>query len=158
MNQPTDKPGATVEAVPVNRPDPPKREMSRLRRFVLGIVSMLLGLLLSFVILEFGLSAFYYSNTEEIERYTFDSELGWRFKPGSYVIKPPQSLFKYTISINSLGMRNAELGPRTEGTKRIIVLGDSFTFGENVRDDALFSTRLQRGLNNSAPAGSPKYV
>ena len=117
----------------------------------------MVGLFLSFVILEFGLAAFYYSNGVEIERYVFDSELGWRFKPGQYVIKPPQSLLKHTISINSLGLRHRELGPRVEGTKRIIVLGDSFTFGENVRDEALFSTQLERRLNGVPAAGGPRY-
>ncbi len=160
MNQPIDRSPVTVtapEPAPVDRVPAPQREISRLRRFVLGSVSVFLGLFLSFVILEFGLATFYYSNGEEIERYTFDKELGWRFKPGQYVIKPPGSLLKYKISINSLGLRYRELGPRPEGTKRIIVLGDSFTFGENVRDEALFSTQLERRLNDRPAVSGLKY-
>jgi hypothetical protein len=159
MNRPNDRSSSTVavrEPLEANGSKKPERQMSRRRRFAIQAISVCLGLVMSFVVLEFGLAAFYYSNEAEIERYVFDDELGWRFRPGQYIIKPPQSLLKHTISINTLGLRHQELGTPTEGTKRIIVLGDSFTFGENVNDKALFSTQLENRLNSNSGAGT-KY-
>jgi lysophospholipase L1-like esterase len=121
---------------------------SRLRRFLVAATAIGLSVLVSFGILEFGLARFYYSNIDVLRQDEFDAELGWRLKPGQYRVKAPEAFSTYTVSINRFGIRNAELTPsRPVGTRRIIALGDSFTFGQGVDDETLFTTQLERRLN-----------
>ena len=125
-----------------------KPPASRLRRFLVAATAIGLSILVSFGILEFGLARFYYSNIDVLRQDEFDAELGWRLKPGQYRVKAPEAFSTYTVSINRFGIRNAELTPsRPVGTRRIVVLGDSFTFGQGVDDETLFTTQLERRLN-----------
>ena len=160
--------GADVDhrSRPADSKSTPPGQMSRLRRVLVAATAMGLSLVLALALLEFGLARFYYSNIDELRQDEFDEELGWRLKPGNYTIKAPQAFAKHTVFINHLGIRDPELAPSPPpGTQRIIVLGDSFTFGQAVSDEALFSTRLERSLNNRHPgvryevinAGVPGY-
>lgn len=58
--------------------------------------------------------------------------------------------WKSKIRKNSLGLRGREpASPRPEGVERVLVLGDSFTFGSGVIDDeAIFVSRLERSLSS----------
>ena len=59
------------------------------------------------------------------------------------------------VHINSFGLRSPEVAvPKPTGTVRILLLGDSFTFGMRVRDEETFGRRLEqrlRGTYGSAP-------
>jgi len=59
------------------------------------------------------------------------------------------------IHINSFGLRSPEVAvPKPPGTIRILLLGDSFTFGMGVRDEQTFARRLEerlQGAFGSAP-------
>jgi len=133
-----------------------------LKRILLSSVSALIGL----VVIEFTLSTFFYSNVERVNDKEWDPELGWRLKPGTYSIKAPESISRHAIYINSLGLRNKEVGlQKPEGKRRVLVLGDSFTFGVIAREEQLFTSLLERKLNDgSSPdayevlnAGVPGY-
>ncbi len=51
------------------------------------------------------------------------------------------------VHINSFGLRSPEVAvPKPAGTIRILLLGDSFTFGLRVKDDETFGRRLEEGL------------
>ncbi len=51
---------------------------------------------------------------------------------------------KVKITTNSLGLRNKEISfDKQPGIKRILILGDSYTFGVYVEDDETFSARLE---------------
>jgi len=125
------------------------REVPRIRRVLAGAIAIAVGVLLAFGLLEFGFARFYYTNTAELRQDEFDSELGWRLKPGAYTVKAPQSFMTYVVSINQLGLREAHTTPRapSSSVRRIVVLGDSFTFGQGVDDATLFTTQLERRLN-----------
>jgi hypothetical protein len=64
---------------------------------------------------------------------------GWALKPN---LRGPR------LNSNSRGVRGvAEHGDtKAPGTTRIVVLGDSFTFGEDVGDDETYSARLQQSM------------
>ncbi|KAA0253098.1 MAG: SGNH/GDSL hydrolase family protein [Acidobacteria bacterium] len=66
---------------------------------------------------------------------------GWRAKPLLRDFPMPGGK---TLSTNSRGMRGrAELAvPKPEGTRRLLVFGDSFTFGDEVADDETWAARL----------------
>ena len=51
------------------------------------------------------------------------------------------------VHINSFGLRSPEVAvPKPAGTIRILLLGDSFTFGLRVNDDETFGRRLEEDL------------
>lgn len=53
------------------------------------------------------------------------------------------------VSINSQGMRDFEYSTnKSDDTFRIIILGDSFTFGEGVAQDSNYPTLLEKKLNS----------
>ncbi len=55
--------------------------------------------------------------------------------------------FDTRVEISALGIRDREHGPRAEGTRRIVVLGDSYTFGWGVEAGERYVDRLEERLN-----------
>lgn len=70
-----------------------------------------------------------------------DERRGWRLKPNLSRIAMPDG---NTLSTNSIGLRGrAELAvPKPAGTRRVLLFGDSFTFGEEVSDEETYAHRL----------------
>lgn len=66
---------------------------------------------------------------------------GWRAKPLLRDFPMPDGK---TLSTNSRGMRGrAELAvPKAAGTRRVLLFGDSFTFGDEVSDEETWAARL----------------
>lgn len=60
--------------------------------------------------------------------------------------------FKHKVATNSLGLRGSKEveKQKPEGGYRILVIGDSMTFGWGVEDDETFSYVLERNLNAAA--------
>jgi hypothetical protein len=92
----------------------------------------------------------------EVMRYFFmtsDSVLHHRFIPGaSGRYKTPEFDVAYTI--NSLGLRDREISrAKAAGTRRILMLGDSFTEGDGVEYHETFSARLQGMIDTSRLSG-----
>ena len=145
---------------------PAARKKSRRRLWLERIFLASSSALIGIVVVEFTLSAFFYSDIERLNDKLFDEELGWRLVEGEYSVKAPESVSRHTIKVNSLGLRNGEieLEPR-EGIRRILVLGDSFTYGVIAGEDEVFTSVLERKLNaGSSPeayevlnAGVPGY-
>lgn len=81
------------------------------------------------------------TNPSYVER---DDELGWRYKPDSRA-HHASAEFDVDLRINASGFRGADwpAPARVEGAPRVLVLGDSFAFGWGVRDEEVFSARLQ---------------
>ena len=72
----------------------------------------------------------------------YDPDLGWRLTPG-WSGRHDHKEFSATYSINALGFRNdAPLQVRIPGNRLTLVVGDSFTFGLGVNDDATFVHHL----------------
>jgi len=79
--------------------------------------------------------------------YRPDKKLGWVLIPSSQAIdrKPCYSI---RIKINSMGLRDREVAlQKKKNTFRILVLGDSFTFGSGVENEETFPKYLERLLN-----------
>jgi hypothetical protein len=58
------------------------------------------------------------------------------------------------ITTNSLGLRGPELGPKPAGVRRVLALGDSFTFGHAVEAAETWPAVLEQLLN---ARGGPRY-
>ena len=52
---------------------------------------------------------------------------------------------------NSLRFRDEEFGPKRRGVRRVMVLGDSFTEGQGVKESDTYARVLERRLNETAP-------
>jgi lysophospholipase L1-like esterase len=72
------------------------------------------------------------------------------YKPGatfSHLYFDPDRKIEYRI--NALGLRGADISPeKPEGIQRILCLGDSFTFGEGVREEDAWPQQLARILGS----------
>ncbi len=80
-------------------------------------------------------------------RYLFDRTLGWRNIPGWKA-----TTFGKTLTINSRGFRGRECTlQKPAGTRRILVLGDSYAWGYGVDDGEIFTEVLQRQFNRVQP-------
>ena len=73
---------------------------------------------------------------------TYDRAKGWGLRPGRW------DFAGGTVSANSRGIRaRVEYPPgRRPGLRRVVVVGDSFTFGEGVGDEETYPARLQARL------------
>lgn len=56
--------------------------------------------------------------------------------------------FETHVRTNHFGMRDVEIGPPVPGRTRILVMGDSFAFGEGVEETEAFPKRLESLLNH----------
>lgn len=63
----------------------------------------------------------------------------WELRPGVHQERG------VTVSVNALGMRGAEVGPKSG--PRVLALGDSSIYGFGVADDEVFTSRLAASLD-----------
>jgi lysophospholipase L1-like esterase len=73
----------------------------------------------------------------------------WRFRPGA---RWKTSEGDHPVSINAYGLRDREVGPPRPGGFRILVLGDSVTFGHGVAIDDAFVRKLEARLEERGRA------
>ena len=81
--------------------------------------------------------------------YKYDRFLGWKNKPLSegYFTMPDSTTF---VKINSKGLRDKEYQyDKQRGVFRILVLGDSFTWGYGVELKEIFTERLENMLGKN---------
>jgi hypothetical protein len=79
--------------------------------------------------------------------YRPDGRLAFSLRPGWETVHATAS-FQVTVRTNALGLRGAALQRvKPPGSLRILVLGDSFTFGFGVEDRETFSARLEELLS-----------
>ncbi|MFQ5545282.1 MAG: hypothetical protein ACE5FE_04805, partial [Acidiferrobacterales bacterium] len=97
------------------------------RNFLLIVASVFVG----FIIMEVAARILdpIIAKPEMIQLYQKSPALGWELIPGSSGI----GVFDESYDISSAGFRDFEYPPRKrEGMYRIMVMGDSFTFGQGV--------------------------
>ena len=79
--------------------------------------------------------------------YKRDDYLGWRPQPNVRGVHNKERFFESTFSTNSQGLRGKEIPKeRRSDEVRVLLLGDSFTWGYGVNDDQTFAARLEQFL------------
>jgi len=128
-------------------------QRSRFRSIFFSILVVSLSLAFCFVVLEFLLGRILFANLDGNVDTQFDSDVGWMYVPGDYQIRADDSLIPHNIHINEYGLRGqVELAPDARGgsSRRILVLGDSFTFAKVVQDEEIYTSQLQSILNQDS--------
>ncbi len=72
-----------------------------------------------------------------------DSLLGWKMVANHF-----HYTYSHPVQINSLGLRDREVGPKKDNEYRILVLGDSHVYGQGVSNEQTFTNRLEQRLNS----------
>ena len=116
-----------------------------IRYCTLGIV-MLLGICIALVLLEFGSRLFYkqrYPPWQTEEDFQRDVDLIYSFKPNAVRCYITEEFEEYA-KINSLGLRGDEISDHKDYLKRIVIIGDSFTYGHGVSTEYSYPNQLER--------------
>src|SRR5215203_1450452 len=113
------------------------------------LVLVLVGIMLPLVLAEVGLrlaGAILPGDYQTVSFAEAHPEFGRRNRPGAGWKKTSE--YTSWIEVNSKGLRGAEIDySKPLGEKRILVVGDSFTFAEQVNQDETFTQRLEDRLN-----------
>lgn len=108
----------------------------------LVVVSVLVG----FGLLELGLRAFVPGTVAgSAARFELDPDLVYRLR-ASNVVSWSTAEFTETSRTNARGMRGPEVGVKRAGERRILAVGDSFTWGHGVQDDETYPAVLEAAL------------
>ncbi len=130
-----------------------KPKIGKVKKVVFYFLMFTLTSTFCFLVLEYGVARFYYSDVHGFPyHHVFDPLLGWRLKPGTYFAKSPHKLRKHRIYINKHGLRNRDIESGQKNvTRRIVILGDSFSFAEVTPEESIFPVQLEHMLNKSCP-------
>jgi lysophospholipase L1-like esterase len=91
-------------------------------------------------------STFAVIGCEFILRYAFRDVTTTAEARTYYIVR-----WEKTVRTNSLGYREREVSrAKPAGTNRIAVIGDSFTFGQGIREEERFSNLIEKRLNRLA--------
>ena len=118
------------------------------RRIVTNILIALVTVMIALVLLEVGFRLFAPQPSMAITVNEWDPVLGTRQRPGSRgYLKMPE--YEIDLVINSRGLRDREIPyAKAPGTKRILVLGGSYTCGYGVDSEETYPKVLERLLNS----------
>ena len=115
-------------------------------RVEIKIILILIGLIIDVLGAEFGLRIFYPQKTGSIE-FSYDPERGAIAVPNQCGRTDWPGVYFYRRCNNSLGLRGTKEYDFEKNSFRILLLGDSFTYGTGVNDDQTFASVLQKRLD-----------
>ena len=122
--------------------------MKIFKKISLRIAVIILGFVIGFVFIELGLRII---NPQPIKPmlFAFDPQLGFIHVPNQKGRRSHPGAFSYTYSNNSYGLRaNREYALEKTKDYRIIILGDSFTYGIGVDDNQTLPFQIEIDLLN----------
>jgi hypothetical protein len=127
---------------------PRRRRRVLLLRTAICLFSLLVALTTAEVVtrllegLDPGFNRYFFKLVDHGEKFVYDPDLGWRNAPEWSLDEP-----NLTITINSHGLRGPERAyAKPAGVRRILILGDSYTFGYGVNDDETYPAYLETKL------------
>jgi hypothetical protein len=121
------------------------------RNFLINLGLLLISSIFALVLSEAALRLLgwgpLYVSPEREQFWKYDSLLGWAHQPGQVGIFATQQ-FRTEVRINQTGLRDREHQyERSDDTKRILVLGDSFAWGYGVEESERFSQLMETALD-----------
>lgn len=107
--------------------------------------NILLLLLMAELASRFFITSWSSQWQDRSKTWIHDEQLGWFQRPNSQAnISHPQ--FKISVTTNSHGLRDKEYSLARTNKKRMLVLGDSFTWGYGVEAEQRFTDILEQRL------------
>lgn len=147
------QPARYTAPAPSARTPAPSRSRARTR--LLGVLALAIGSVAALVLAEIALRVLHLAPSDGISTATARefARVPGIFSPGQRVVDRSIPELAHTVSIDSLGYRGRDF-PRAKapGEVRLLLAGDSFTFGSYVGDDETLPVQLQRALGTSCPA------
>lgn len=119
------------------------KNMAKKKELLKNISLLLVTILILFLILEIILRIILPTPFNLVGLKTEDGLLGFKMVP-NFSGRHTGPEFDVTVNINSLGLRNPEIGEKTKD--RILILGDSVVWGFGVEDDETFPYLLNEML------------
>jgi hypothetical protein len=131
------------------------RVPGRLRRWLSTAGFIVIALLVFLTVLEVGARWTLPVEYQRSAMYVYDPEILFRPNPGSAFARVVQlSPTEFSVirgRVSSQGLREDYIGPKPTGEFRILLLGDSYTFGGTVEVDDTIGGRLQSLLSEKYP-------
>ncbi len=126
----------------------------RMKTAIFGVLAAVVIVCSALVLLEIGVRIVSPQRSMGICVNEWDREAGTRLIPGlTGKLSCPE--YSIDIAINSKGLRDREFPyEKPAGTRRVLCLGDSFTFGYGVEAGETFAKLLERALDDSAAGGA----
>ena len=130
---------------PADKEPKKKRPRSSLRRKLLALaISLLVSLLVGEIVLRVVGVKPLYVNPEQGAFWEYDSRLGWHHRPGQRG-RFAKEQFDTSVVINQHGLRDHDYPEqRVDGMERVLVLGDSFTWGFGVEQQQIFTEVIEK--------------
>jgi len=129
-------------------PGPGTRPSRRRRRLLFAFVAIVIGLVVAIAATEIALRIWdpLHLPLEDMRGFyrlddhnRIETTPGWS---GEQIVEDRP----VPVNMNSLGLRGPEIGPRADGEKRVLMLGDSYVWGQGVENDETVPARLEAGL------------
>lgn len=124
-----------------------------MKNFLVRLIAVIIGFSVAFGLAEIAVRIISPQETGP-PRFAFNSELGEIPVPHQKGRRHYPGVYDFSYSNNSLGFRGSrEFGPKKPGEVRLLLLGDSFTYGLGVNDDQTFASQIEQYLRkNNLPA------
>ena len=107
------------------------------------LIILFFALIICFVVVESTTRYLMGKSNYTLSIYEADENLGWKLKANIDMIhKAPTGEYNYSIKTNSQGQRGPEQ-VILEDDYVILVIGDSFTFGQGVEEEEIFFNKLK---------------
>ena len=135
---------------PTTPAEPRKRAVGRVVLF--RALALSLGLGLALIVVEIGLRLFSLAPSAAISTVTEREfrRVPGMFGPGQSIVDRQNAALPFSVRIDSLGFRGADFPRRKQpGELRLLSVGDSFTYGDFVNDDATLPFVVQQRLSQS---------
>ncbi|MCA8976314.1 MAG: hypothetical protein KDC98_16465 [Planctomycetes bacterium] len=130
------------------QPPSPRPSRRRGRRLLFGLTALFVGLVVALLLLEIALRIWdpLHAPLEDVRGFyrldgqgRIETTPGWT---GAQIVENRP----VPVHMNALGLRGPEVGARAPGEKRVLVLGDSYIWGQGVKDDQTVPACLQQAL------------
>jgi len=121
------------------------------------LATVVVGLIVSELTLR-ALDPMPYRETDNTGRHAYDPDVGHVYVPNHRQVIQTRE-WRQEWRSNAQGVRaDVDYGPKPPGTKRILVIGDSFTVGDQVAVDSTYPGVLQRLLDEHYGPGRFEVV